>query len=72
MAYRVICDVCGFKLWDRELKKRWDGLMVCSADFETRHPQDRVRAKPDKQNPPWVRPEPADVFLDPGDVTHNP
>lgn len=66
MAWRAICDVCGFKLWNHELRKRWDGLMVCSADFEKRHPQDFVKAKPDRQNTPWVRPEPDDIDVSVG------
>lgn len=40
-----------------ELKKTWDGLMVCSKDFEIRHPQDFVRGVPDYQAPKWTRPE---------------
>lgn len=64
MAWRVICDRCGFKKWNHELRKEWTGLMVCRETcFETRHPQDFVKGKPDKQNPPWVRPEPEDNFI---------
>jgi hypothetical protein len=73
MAWRAICDRCGFKKWNYELRKEWQGFMVCRAEcWEPRQPQDKVRAKADKQAPPWVRPEPADVFLNPGDVTHDP
>lgn len=73
MAWRAICDRCSFKKWNYELRKEWTGLMVCADTcWEARHPQDTLRGKPDKQNPPWVRPEPADVFLSVGEVTHNP
>lgn len=68
MAWRAICDRCGYKYWDRHLRKEWTGLMVCSGPgtndcWEPRHPQDFVRGVPDKQTPPWVRPEPGDTFL---------
>lgn len=63
-----ICDVCGFKCRASETSKRWDGLMVCREDFETRHPQDFVRGRLDRQNVPDARPEPADVFIDPSET----
>ena len=31
------CDVCGFTYYRRELKKRWDGALVCDADYEEKH-----------------------------------
>lgn len=41
--------------------------MVCRETcFEKRHSQDFVKAKPDKQNPPWVRPEPTEIDVSPG------
>lgn len=64
-----ICDVCGFRYRMSQLRKRWDGVMVCSEDFEERHPQDFVRAVKDNFAVKNARPEPADVFLSPGDVT---
>jgi hypothetical protein len=42
---------------------RWDGLMVCSGDWEVRQPQDYVRGVADIQAPPYVRPEQQDHFL---------
>jgi hypothetical protein len=33
--------------------------------FETRHPQDFVRSKPDDMSVPWTRVEAADVFTGP-------
>jgi len=58
----AICDVCGFEHYNTELKKRWDGLMVCKDDWEPRHPQDFVRSVKESTIP-WSRPEPADVFV---------
>lgn len=39
----TICDVCGFQFKTNELRKRWDGFLVCDDDFETRHPQELIR-----------------------------
>jgi hypothetical protein len=54
--YRI-CEVCGFQCRSSQTFKRWDGLWVCEADFETRHPQDFVRGRKDNQNVPDPRPE---------------
>lgn len=66
--WNAICDVCGFKYRGYELKKRYDGLMVCKYDWETRHPQEFIRIPADPQNIPWSRPEQADVFIVPSYV----
>lgn len=63
MSWLAICDRCGFKYTSNELKSEWTGLKVCSQCFETRHPQDFVRGKPENQSVPWVRPRPEDVFV---------
>jgi hypothetical protein len=55
--WNAICDECGFKFKASELRKRWDGYMVCKDDFEERHPQDFLKGVPDKQNVPWARPD---------------
>lgn len=62
MKWLAICDRCGFRFDNDQLKRQWNGLMVCPEDFEKRNTQDFVRGVPDRQNPPWVRPEPAEVF----------
>lgn len=55
--WNAICDRCGFKFKASELKLEWTGLRVCEKDFELRHPQDFLRAKPDKIVVPWTRPD---------------
>ena len=61
-----ICDVCGFQYKGSQLRKRWDGMMVCRDDFEERHPQDyMVRARADKQSVKNARPDPEPVFISP-------
>lgn len=61
----AICDQCGRRAYASQMTKRWDGLMVHADEafgcFETRHPQDFVRAIPDNQPLPWTRPEVADT-----------
>lgn len=61
--YNAICDVCGFKFKGSQMKKRWDGALVCREDWEPRHPSDLFN--PDLNESPGVddpRPEPADQF----------
>jgi hypothetical protein len=60
-SYNAICDVCGFQYKASELKKRWDGLMVCSDDYETRHPMDFYRVKNDFHPLPFIRSDNANI-----------
>ena len=60
--WNAVCDRCGFEYKSSELKRTWDGLMVCSKDWEPRHPQDFVRGVKDPQSVPWTRDEGPDVF----------
>lgn len=62
--WAAVCDVCGFEYMASELKRRWDGLMVCEPDFEQRHPSDFIRAREDKQSVPWTRSPPEDTFVE--------
>jgi hypothetical protein len=56
-SYNAICDVCGFKFKNTELRKRWDGFMVCKDDYETRHILDFYSPKNDSHTLPWTRPD---------------
>ena len=60
--WNACCDVCGFKFKSAELRRRWDGFMVCPSDFEERHPQDLIKIPQERPAPPWVRPVPAHQF----------
>lgn len=56
----VCCDRCGFQRKSSQVVKTWDNFIVCAPStgktcFETRHPQDFVRSKPDDQSVPFVR-----------------
>ena len=66
--YRVLCDRCGFKYYNHQLKNEWTGLMVCAGPgtnkcWEPRHTQDFLRARKENQKLPFTRPEPADTFI---------
>lgn len=61
--WNALCDVCGWKFKSAELLERWDGLMVCKKDYETRHPQDFLRVDADDAGIPWSRPQPPDNFI---------
>jgi len=67
--YNCICDRCGFQFKSSELKKDWQGLMVCAKDYESRHPQDLIKVQAETAFPEWARPEPEDVFLEPVQCT---
>ena len=61
--WNLLCDVCSKKIKASEAKKRWDGFIVCSDDYEERHPLDFARVTPDKIRVPYVRSQAADSFL---------
>lgn len=63
-VYNALCDVCGFKFKSDELQKRWDGVMVCRLDMDSRHPQDYIKAPKPERPLPWTRPEGADQEVD--------
>jgi hypothetical protein len=60
----VTCDICGKKMRASKARHRWDGFLVCDADFEHRHPQDFLRVKPDHMKVPFSRPKETPTFVD--------
>lgn len=62
-VWNCICDVCGREYKSNEVRKRWDGLMVCPNDYEDRHILDFIRVPPERGSVPWVAPECDDVFV---------
>lgn len=60
--WNITCDVCSKKIKASESKQRWDGFIVCEADYEIRHPQDFVKSKTDKVSVPFTRPIPTLTF----------
>lgn len=65
----AICDVCGWKYKQSQLRKRWDGAMVCSKDWEPRHPQDNIKIRPERNNVIEPRMEPEIRYLAVGEIT---
>ena len=62
--FNALCDVCGFKFKALNLKKRWDGLIVCKDDYEARHAQDFLRVQKERIAVPFSRPYPEeDTFI---------
>lgn len=55
--YSALCDVCGFKMKASELRKRWDGFMVCQEDWEPRNILDFYRTRNDAHLLPFTRPD---------------
>ena len=60
----LICDQSGFKIRiDDGLRTQWDSLLVRDKDYDIRHPQLFIRARPEHHKGSH-RPEQPDVFLD--------
>lgn len=58
----AICDICGFEYKNFELRKNWKNQMVCSEDYETRHPMDLIRPPKPEKPLSWTRPEAPDTY----------
>jgi len=59
----ISCDVCDKQIYASEAKHRWDGMIVCKEDFETRHPQELIKHRVDRQSVPFTRPGTTDIFV---------
>lgn len=64
-GWNMLCQVCGFKYKNSEMKERWDGVWCCPEDWELRQPQDFVRGVRDPMSVPYTAPEPGVTFLGP-------
>lgn len=65
----LICEFSGFKIRRSQARRTHDGRWVRSDFWEPEHPQENVRARPERMGVDVARPRPADVFLDTNDVT---
>lgn len=66
---RGICDRCGFEFPLNSLRKEWTGMLVCSRDYDPRHPQDHVKGVPDRQALHNPRPDTEPTYLETNEVT---
>lgn len=65
--WKANCDRCGKTYLARDLAREWTGLRVCRSDcLDSRHPQEILRAKADRQSVPWARPDSEGVDVSPG------
>lgn len=62
-SWNVICSVCGCLVKSDEIKKRWDGILVCKDDWEPRNILDFIRPITERGAVPFSNPEQADVFV---------
>jgi hypothetical protein len=62
-SWNAVCDRCGFEFKMYQLRKDWQGLMVCREDWEPRHEQDFIRTRPERGGVPISRPEPEDINI---------
>ena len=60
----AICDSCGFKFKMSMLKPRWDGMLVCSEDWNPRPESDFRRIPRTEKAPQTTNPEPDVVYQD--------
>jgi hypothetical protein len=60
---KAVCDCCGFHFKQSQLKKRWDGAMVCKDDWEPQHPQDKIHIRTERNNVKDARMEPEHHFV---------
>ena len=65
---KAVCDVCGFHFKQSQLRKRWDGAMCCTKDWESRHPQDTIKARSERSVVRNARPEPEYRFLSTNEI----
>jgi len=57
-GWNLICDECGKKRKQKDIKMTWDGRRVCKDRcWEYRHPQDFVKGVMDWQQVPFSRPD---------------
>lgn len=60
--WKCECQRCGFDYHSSEIRLEWSGLRVCKDCWEPRQRQDFIKAKPDRQAPPWTAPQSPEVF----------
>ena len=61
--FNLTCDRCSKKIKAHQAKHEWTGFIVCGDCYETRHPQDFVKAQTDKITVPFTRPIPTEIFI---------
>jgi hypothetical protein len=65
----AICDRCGFYKYQSQLRKEWTGAMTCKECWDPRHPQDFVKARPERNNVKDARPGAEPWFVEANEIT---
>jgi hypothetical protein len=61
----IVDDRSGERIRRSEARREYTGAVVHHADWESRHPQEYVRGKRDREAVKNPRPEPVDTFIGP-------
>jgi hypothetical protein len=70
--WKVACQSCGVWYASSEIRKRWDGLLVCPKDYETKHPQLLIKIRGETAVPTFVNKDASpDVFATYCDINGN-
>ena len=59
----VVCDTSGEEVWDDEVRRQWNGLLVRKQSWDPQHPQERIRVRPERGAVFPTRPVPDPVYL---------
>jgi hypothetical protein len=63
-SWWVHCQQCAFKRRSEDIRKRWDGLLVCGDTcWEPRHPLDFIKAVPEKSGVPFTSKEEVEMEI---------
>ena len=62
--WNASCDRCGFDFKASELRREWQGLMVCKDCWEPRHPADTFRMPRVERPVAWTRPPKGEYIND--------
>lgn len=61
----VIDDQTGQKVRASETQRQWNGLVVANRNFESRHPQELIKARRERLQVKDPRPRPIDLIIGP-------
>jgi hypothetical protein len=64
--WKVACHVCGIWYTSSEIRKRWDGVLVCPQDYEERHPQTLIRINSRSSVPEFISKDPDPTYVSAG------
>lgn len=45
--WKVVCDQTGAQVWNDQVRRQHDGLLVRTQSYDPQHPQERIRVRPE-------------------------